>query len=362
MRTLVAVVIVAWLAAPAMTADDPKPARSDKPSAPALKLGDPAPALTVTKWLSGAAVPQFEPGKVYVIEFWATWCVPCIRHMPHLAALQSRYKDQGVTVIGFTSPDIRGAPGNTEEKVAAFVKRRGAALKYTFAYADDDTTTAAWLKAAGQDGFCTFVVDKAGRIAYMGSTLYLDLALPKVLAGGASAKAIGKEMATVDADYRAACAPLERDGNPDAFLRALAEFEAKYPPLAGSTPACGLKLGLLLKRTDAGVGTEYAKILVAKAIEQNNVILLEFVHAQLHDKTESKDFVALAVRAAEAAVRIDGGTNAWSLLRLADAHLVNGDAAKAKEYARKAIEAAAGESSTVREEIEKEARRLGAEK
>lgn len=68
------------------------------------------------------------------------------------------------------------------------------------------------------------------------------------------------------------------------------------------------------------------------------------------------------MRAAEALVRIDGGKDADSLIRLADAYLVSGDNVKAKEYARKAIAAAAGGSSADQQEIEKEARRLGAEK
>jgi thiol-disulfide isomerase/thioredoxin len=346
----------------APAAQDKKESSPNEEPGPPLKVGDPAPALKVTKWLQGDAVTRFEPGKVYVVEFWATWCGACIRHMPHLAELQARYKDQGVTIIGFTSRDIRGVPDNTEEKVAAFVRRRGPTLKYTFAYAADGTTIDAWLKAAGQGGFCTFVVDKAGRIAYMGSPLFLGMALPKVLAGSASAKAIGDEMAKVGADYQTACAPLERDGNPEAFLRALKEFEAKYPPLADFLPACGLKLGLLLQRGNAGEGKEYAEALVAKAIEQNNVFLLEFAHWQLHDQKESKELLALAVRAAEALVRIDGGKEAHSLLILADAYFVNGDKAKAKEYARRAIDAAGGESAPVKESIEKEARRLGAER
>ncbi|HEV3235363.1 MAG TPA: redoxin family protein, partial [Gemmataceae bacterium] len=80
--------------------------KEEKPAV-SLKVGDPAPPLKVTKWLQGDAVTKFEPGKVYVVEFWATWCAACVGNMPHLAELQARYKDQGVTIIAFTSRDIR---------------------------------------------------------------------------------------------------------------------------------------------------------------------------------------------------------------------------------------------------------------
>src|SRR3954447_25972964 len=148
MRMLLAAAALAGLAAPA-AADDPK---KDKP-APTLKVGDPAPPLAASKWLQGPEVKEFAPGKVYVVEFWATWCGPCIVMMPHMAELQEQYKDKGVTFIGFSAGD----PNNTEEKVSAFVKKRGPKLKYTFAYGDDRETYNAWMKAAGQGGIpCSF--------------------------------------------------------------------------------------------------------------------------------------------------------------------------------------------------------------
>src|SRR5207244_3832860 len=83
------------------------------------------PPLKVSKWLQGDEVKSFEPGKVYVVEFWATWCGPCIAFMPDLADLQAQYKNKGVTVIGYTAVD----PDNPEERAAAFVKKRGAKLQ-----------------------------------------------------------------------------------------------------------------------------------------------------------------------------------------------------------------------------------------
>jgi thiol-disulfide isomerase/thioredoxin len=250
--------------APVLAQDDLKndPSKQEKPAA-ALQVGDRAPALKVTRWLQGDAVRKFEPGKVYVVEFWATWCAAPIRYMPHLAELQARYKDQGVTVIGFTSRDIRGVPDNTEEKVAAFVKKRGPTLRYTFAYAEDGTIADAWMK--GQEHFCTFVVDKAGRIAYRGGPMFLGMVLPKVLAGGATAKAVGDEMAKLDAEYRTVCATLDRE--PEVGLRSLKGFEARYPLLADFLPVVSAKLYLLLRHGNPGEGKEYAETLVAKAIK-----------------------------------------------------------------------------------------------
>jgi thiol-disulfide isomerase/thioredoxin len=43
-------------------------------------------------------------GKVVLINFWATWCVPCRSEIPELIKLQSKYKDQGLRIVGITYP------------------------------------------------------------------------------------------------------------------------------------------------------------------------------------------------------------------------------------------------------------------
>jgi peroxiredoxin len=46
-------------------------------------------------------------GKVVVLNFWATWCAPCVEEMPSLVQLQQRFKDKGLSVVG-VSIDVDG--------------------------------------------------------------------------------------------------------------------------------------------------------------------------------------------------------------------------------------------------------------
>jgi hypothetical protein len=195
--------------------------------------------------------------------------------------------------------------------------------------------------------------------------MFLDLVLPKVIAGGAGAKAVGDEMAKVVAEYQAMHDTLVRDykaGDPKAGLRAVKAFEAKYSPLTDLLPIVRAKLSLLPKHGKPGEGKEYAEAVVAQAIKQNDDAVLGLAYSILRNEKESKELLALAVRAAEAHARLDGGKGAQSLLDLADAYHVSGEKAKAREYARRAIAAAQAESPDFRRHIEKAARRLGAGK
>jgi len=44
-------------------------------------------------------------GKIVLLNYWATWCAPCIKEMPELNRLQSKYQDQGLTVIALSDED-----------------------------------------------------------------------------------------------------------------------------------------------------------------------------------------------------------------------------------------------------------------
>src|SRR5687767_1563358 len=96
-------------------------------AAQTLGLGDKAPPIKVAAFLQGDPVTAFEKGKPYVVEFWATWCPPCIKSIPHINSLAAKYKQQGLTVIGV---DIWE---NDPPKVEAFVKKMGADMTYTVA-------------------------------------------------------------------------------------------------------------------------------------------------------------------------------------------------------------------------------------
>jgi thiol-disulfide isomerase/thioredoxin len=69
-----------------------------------LTVGSEAPPLDIEHWLNKEPVPKFEMGKVYVVEFWATWCGPCVASMPHLKELQERHAED-LVVIGVSDED-----------------------------------------------------------------------------------------------------------------------------------------------------------------------------------------------------------------------------------------------------------------
>lgn len=129
-----------------------------------LHVGSPAPKLEQVDWLKGEPVNSWESGHIYVLDFWATWCSPCIIGIPHLNQMQKDLGPKNVHVVG-----VAIWPMPDQKPTAEFVKEQGANMSYRVAEDRDMKTANAYMAAARINGIPTaMVVDQKGRIAWIG--------------------------------------------------------------------------------------------------------------------------------------------------------------------------------------------------
>ena len=156
-------------------------------SAAGLDLGDAAPALGKrTEWLRGGPIdPTKGAGKeIYVLEFWATWCQPCLVQIPHNTELQHKYAKDGVRFVALT-----GVGGGWQRQrlddVKRFVKDRGKAMDYVVGFDPTEVTDTNYLAAVGAAGIpYAFIVGRDGKIAWHGHPdAQMTVVLDEIIAG-----------------------------------------------------------------------------------------------------------------------------------------------------------------------------------
>lgn len=100
-------------------------------------------------------------GKPLVVNFWATWCVPCRREIPAFVALQESYREQGLQFVGIAL-DTRG-------EVARFVDELALAVNYPLLIAAGDAGIALATDYGNRFGILpyTVLVDRAGTISFV---------------------------------------------------------------------------------------------------------------------------------------------------------------------------------------------------
>lgn len=182
-----------------------------------LRVGGSAPELKIDKWVKGEPVTEFQDGKVYVVEFWATWCGPCVQSIPHLTKLQEKYADKGLTIVGITSAET----GNDFDQIVSKVESFAAEKKMGYTVAIENPkgerpTSVNYMQAANQRGIpAAFIVDGNQRIAYIGHPLNpaFDTTLSQVIAGEFNMESALRE-ANDAAKAEAKIAEVRKKGDP----------------------------------------------------------------------------------------------------------------------------------------------------
>ncbi|MCH7572701.1 MAG: redoxin domain-containing protein [Planctomycetes bacterium] len=147
-----------------------------------LTIGDKAPGIDITHWLKGEKIDEFEKDKVYVLEFWATWCPPCVAAMPHLSELQEKYRDYDVTFIGVSDEPLQTVFDFMFKEYKGDGKIHNDRTHYTLTTDPDESVKNDFFRAAGQTGIpCTFIIGKSGLIEYIGHPMMMDDALDAVV-------------------------------------------------------------------------------------------------------------------------------------------------------------------------------------
>ena len=162
--------------------------QSPTASAKELGIGSPAPPLDIEHWIQDgngffSPVKKFEAGKVYVVEFWATWCGPCIMSMPHLAALQDKYRGRDVQIISVSdesTDEVKDLLAKDNEQVGKTFAEITSA--YSLTTDPDRSVHDDYMEASNQQGIPTsFIVGKSGLIEWIGHPMELDEPLEAVV-------------------------------------------------------------------------------------------------------------------------------------------------------------------------------------
>ncbi|MES2464922.1 MAG: TlpA disulfide reductase family protein [Armatimonadota bacterium] len=312
-----------------------------------LNIGDPAPAITVAKFVKGTPVTKLGNGKVSVVEFWATWCGPCIQSIPHVSELAKKYPAAQFVGVSVWETD--------QNLVVPFVTKMGDQMGYnvamdrvpTGAKGNDGAMAKSWMTAAGQNGIPTaFIVGKDGKIAWIGHPMSMDEPLAKITAGTwdtAAAAAKFKADQAASEKLQALSRELGQAKEPKQVVAILDREIAASPAM--ETRLGTVKFNAMMRAGDEAQTLAYGNRLVdgvyRDAPQALNAMAWGIVDPSAKTKA-TPEMAKLALKAAKQADMASKEKDAAVADTLAAAYFATGDTANAVKTQERAVTLAKG--------------------
>jgi thiol-disulfide isomerase/thioredoxin len=328
------------------------------PTGAAVQVGDSAPAFgqDVT-WIKGDPLPEFQKGRVYVVDLWGTWCPPCLAGIPHLKKLAEQYAKRDVTFVAVAiSPDSGVSPEQ-------FVQAKGDQMPYTVGQDIGGKIDERYQDPHGPSGTGSYptigIVDRNGTLAFIGRGYPIhgfEETLAAVVANRWDlASAVKKERA--EAEIKAQSEPMLDDAKRklqmadyEGGLAIFRKLLVMHPGLFGMR-AAGLYNGLR-QRASKEVANAWAKELVDKFLAGPDELLawpLATLAESIVYRPNTTDTVRadadkpdfdLALRAANHALDVTNGKDPWRIQTLAMVTFSSGNRQRGLELMERSVEAA----------------------
>lgn len=181
-------------------------------SPPDFKIGMVAPPIVTDFWLNEPSSKiDLADGRVYLIEFWATWCGPCLQKMPRLVELQKEIGQDKLAIVAISLESrevvtrFLEREKRSKENPAETVGNRVMEMSRSIAIGVDRETDTfrSYMVASGFRAIPTlFIVGKSGQIEWAGSSEDSEAALRQVLNGSWDRQKFAARFVGIQRAYR----------------------------------------------------------------------------------------------------------------------------------------------------------------
>ncbi|WP_292198677.1 TlpA disulfide reductase family protein [Mesorhizobium sp.] len=256
-----------------------------------LQIESPAPSIQAETWLRGEPLTSFEPGKVYIVEFWATWCDSCVDGMPHLMQLQEKYRESGVEIVGVAASERAPTADEARSTLDAWLTEKFPHLNYRIAFDSTGEMDKLWMEPSFSFWIPTsFVVDRDGCIAFIGAPTELDEVLPKVLNGSWRTSDKAK---SADAERIAEGEPIARE---QALKKPIKDrYRAAVEKRNWKTALSAIEEGIALMPDNLGFRRSHVNLLLHKMkdMQVGLPVMRQFVRDAINRNSENWMVAAL---------------------------------------------------------------------